>query len=641
MSVQPGPTDKRYVANGVTTIYAVPFLVIEPGDLKVYLNGVLQTSGYTQTGVGQPTSSVTFAIAPTGDLYFVLEIPFQRLVDYQENGDFLSSTVNRDFDRIWQALKQLLSTSGRSPVLGVNDVDGNGWYRAKGNGIRNLRDPIELQDAATLGWASRFISDLIAAIQGPINNALNIFYQWPNGTAHVVQDLSSSTGTSGIGRGAGTLEDALLAIEADINPEGIVSVVTVDSVLDRTVGLSDSHVFNVCNHASANIRTIPPQVDVAWKNHTEIEFFNDSLTPLLIAPGTGVSIVTPAGRVAKVATKGASKLKRISANRWLMNGDNEAALPASFVNSFGDSITYGVGATIPYDQHSYIYHLNTLRGWAIANRAVSASMTYDQAAELFRYTIEENSTSTIMIGTNDRTRYGTASQYRMDCFKEAHMACLVWMGVADLYRVYPNSTAATYVGTWSNSSYGKIVSKYSGTVNNTVTVPFSGKTVYVHYLKVDGYVGTVDVKVDGVTKATINVAGPGVTTNLGVTQGPGLIRITGLIDGPHTLLLTLSTMNAGSAFIFHGISVPPETLTKPRANLMTIIKTATPANDADIVTFNNMIKDNYNLLRFRDGLDVVLSDSWAVIDPATDLYDNLHPNDAGHLKIGRKAALDF
>jgi hypothetical protein len=209
MSVQPGPTEKRYAANGVTTTYTVPFLVIEAGDLKVYLNGVLQTSGYTQTGVGQPTSSVTFTVAPTGDLYFVLEVPFQRLTDYQENGDFLSSTVNRDFDRIWQALKQLLTTTSRSPVLGVNDVDGEGWYQAKGNGLRNLRDPELAQDAATMSWTDQFVAGLLAGITGPINNSANVFYRFPDGMSHVVQDLASTIGAYGIGWRTRTVADRL------------------------------------------------------------------------------------------------------------------------------------------------------------------------------------------------------------------------------------------------------------------------------------------------------------------------------------------------------------------------------------------------------------------------------------------------
>ncbi|MEE5046316.1 sialate O-acetylesterase [Pseudomonas alliivorans] len=192
MSVQSGPTDKRYAANGVTTIYAVPFLVIEAGDLKVYLNGVLITSGYTQSGVGLPTSSVTFATAPTGDLYFVLEVPFQRLADYQENGDFLAATVNRDFDRIWQALKQLFRFNGRALTLGASDVDGSGAYRAKGNRIADLADPINAQDAATKNWATKLIANLLQTGQGPVNNAKNVIYANKSNVISTVADALDS-----------------------------------------------------------------------------------------------------------------------------------------------------------------------------------------------------------------------------------------------------------------------------------------------------------------------------------------------------------------------------------------------------------------------------------------------------------------
>jgi len=187
MSVQPGPAEKRYAANGITTTYPVPFLVIEAGDLDVYLNGVLLTSGYTQSGIGQPVGSITFLTPPTGDLYLILNVPFQRLTDYQENGDFLSATVNRDFDRIWQALKQLLRSTGRALTLGDSDVDGQGSYRAKGNRISNLGDPTEPQDAATRSWSQAFFSALIEAAQGPINLAQNILYISRGGITRTVK----------------------------------------------------------------------------------------------------------------------------------------------------------------------------------------------------------------------------------------------------------------------------------------------------------------------------------------------------------------------------------------------------------------------------------------------------------------------
>lgn len=159
MTVQAGPVDKRYDANGVALAYTIPFLLIAASDLDVYLNGTLITTGFTITGVGNPTSTITFTTAPTGDLYLVLDVPFERLIDYQENGDFLASTVNRDYDRIWQALKQLLRGSARALTLGPSDVDGAGSYRANNNRIQDLADPIAQQDAVNLRTLLEALAD--------------------------------------------------------------------------------------------------------------------------------------------------------------------------------------------------------------------------------------------------------------------------------------------------------------------------------------------------------------------------------------------------------------------------------------------------------------------------------------------------
>lgn len=189
MAVPAGPTEKIYTGNGVTTLFPVPFLIIQPADLAVYVNGVRLTSGYTQAGVGNPISSVTFTVAPalSAVIMFQLDVPFERLNDYQENGDFLAPTVNRDFDRIWQALKQLLRYSGRALTLDQFDVDGQGWYRAKGNGIRDLRDPVELQDAATKRSVQQMIADALGTGAGPGNNAANITYVTPGALITTVQ----------------------------------------------------------------------------------------------------------------------------------------------------------------------------------------------------------------------------------------------------------------------------------------------------------------------------------------------------------------------------------------------------------------------------------------------------------------------
>lgn len=72
MAVPEGPTEKRYAANGVTTSFTIPFLLLGAGDLKVYLNDLEVTSGFTLTGVGLPQSNITFVTAPSGILLLQL-----------------------------------------------------------------------------------------------------------------------------------------------------------------------------------------------------------------------------------------------------------------------------------------------------------------------------------------------------------------------------------------------------------------------------------------------------------------------------------------------------------------------------------------------------------------------------------------
>lgn len=124
MSVQPGPTFKRYAANGVATVYAIPFLLLDAADLQITLGGVPVTTGFTLSGIGDPTSSCTFSAPPTGDLLFQQVMVFQRLADYQINGDFLAPTVNRDYDRLWLAIKQVNRDADRALTVSLLEPEG-------------------------------------------------------------------------------------------------------------------------------------------------------------------------------------------------------------------------------------------------------------------------------------------------------------------------------------------------------------------------------------------------------------------------------------------------------------------------------------------------------------------------------------
>lgn len=141
-----------YTANGLTTVFAYEFYLISASDIQVTINGNEVTSGYTVSGVGNTGGGeVTFLTAPANGSTVIFErvTPTYRLTDYQDNGDLLADTVNKDFDRLWMAIQRAfiyLSVALSRPLFGGGPFDADG-YR-----IANLADPVNDQDAATKNY---------------------------------------------------------------------------------------------------------------------------------------------------------------------------------------------------------------------------------------------------------------------------------------------------------------------------------------------------------------------------------------------------------------------------------------------------------------------------------------------------------
>lgn len=137
-----------YNANGLTTVFPFEFYIINSGDIQVTINGTAVTSGYSVTGVGNiGGGDVTFITPPTSGSVVMLErvVPTYRLTDYQDNGDLLADTVNKDFDRLWMAIQRsfiYLGLALRRPLLG-------GPFNAEGYRITGLADPVNDSDAVT------------------------------------------------------------------------------------------------------------------------------------------------------------------------------------------------------------------------------------------------------------------------------------------------------------------------------------------------------------------------------------------------------------------------------------------------------------------------------------------------------------
>ncbi|MFY0856922.1 phage tail fiber protein, partial [Enterobacter roggenkampii] len=137
-----------YNANGLTTVFPFEFYIINSGDIQVTINGTVIASGYTVSGVGNiGGGDVIFITPPANGSVVMLErvVPTYRLTDYQDNGDLLADTVNKDFDRLWMAIQRAFIYLGlalRRPLFG-------GPFNAEGYRIAGLADPINDQDAAT------------------------------------------------------------------------------------------------------------------------------------------------------------------------------------------------------------------------------------------------------------------------------------------------------------------------------------------------------------------------------------------------------------------------------------------------------------------------------------------------------------
>lgn len=102
----------QHTGNASATAFAYTFLILQGSDLKVSVNGIVLTSGYTVGGVGNASGgTVTLSAAPASGAVVLLyrETVKARATDYQDSGDLLAATVNRDFDRVVMMVQEAVS----------------------------------------------------------------------------------------------------------------------------------------------------------------------------------------------------------------------------------------------------------------------------------------------------------------------------------------------------------------------------------------------------------------------------------------------------------------------------------------------------------------------------------------------------
>lgn len=200
MTVSSQVSSVSYLGDGVTTLLPVPYYFLEQDHLlltQVNLDASTQVlllgSDYSVSGAGnQSGGSVTMFSAPAVGVKILISrsVPATQETDYVANDPFPAESHEMALDKLTMLVQQANLALGRALLRPV----GKEYFDAEGRLISNVQDPISDQDATTMRWAREYIADLISQIQGPINNAANVFYVGPDGLNYVVQDMSGING---------------------------------------------------------------------------------------------------------------------------------------------------------------------------------------------------------------------------------------------------------------------------------------------------------------------------------------------------------------------------------------------------------------------------------------------------------------
>lgn len=184
----------QYTGNAVTTAFAFPYSFFDDTDLLVYLDGVLQASGYTVTGGSGASGTVTFTTAPASAVIVTLamSLPYTQLDNYVENQAFPADTLERGLDKAAirdQQLNSALTRSLKYPstIAGITDAT----LPTPVNGSALLFDGT----TGKIKASADYITDAIATATAGVT-----------GTALVTATSSTSLATTGTGSKTWTIQ---------------------------------------------------------------------------------------------------------------------------------------------------------------------------------------------------------------------------------------------------------------------------------------------------------------------------------------------------------------------------------------------------------------------------------------------------
>jgi hypothetical protein len=311
------------------------------------------------------------------------------------------------------------------------------------------------------------------------------------------------------------------------------------------------------------------------------------------------------------------------------------------VDNFGDSITVGVGSDNTGNAtHGYAYIMDPEFQGITHNYARIGDQACDTTRlDVFQNvnpTVIDNPTITYMLGTND-AQYEQASATYPYVFNECMMAGLVHLATPSTSRISGQSGSVTATGTWAaDNTVGTGYGIQSSIVGNTLSfsVHTTGGPIYLLYRIIDGNTSSATVTIDGTAAGTIYGSG-------GVTGGVSIATQNATTDsiaasrfpvawGTHAVVITLNG-TAGQPFTFMEAATPSKPLSPgpPRVLVGGVIEQQYNAEATYTLAYDGYVRALTTEL-WSDGLYTEYVNTRPYLNPATDYYNNYHPNDIGH-----------
>jgi len=295
------------------------------------------------------------------------------------------------------------------------------------------------------------------------------------------------------------------------------------------------------------------------------------------------------------------------------------------MNSFGDSITQGTSSSGTV----YTSRLATLLGTTLNNYGVSGNRATDQSNVVRSAT--HGNLSTVLIGTNDSSVYGDASQKLLIYKRLVRSIVAVASGYSLVKGANTSKTSSWAV---SSSVGGSAYGNYS-TGAATASATVYGKSIIIGYTQTTdaSFDSTVTIKVDGTVIDTVTFTGStDSVTGLSATSGVGALRYTGFTDASHTVEISVASGKSFALEYIMGVGHQPF---KDPILLLNIPKKgsySSPDSSTCNTSYCTVLSDLVDEFK-SDGFNIGLVDINSILVPSTDLYDSLHPNDTGNTKI--------